>query len=63
MILEYFVRHASMVRPLSEQGKLKLAGEMTQLEFGLSQWFNGLGLKLETDLEIQKSYKLFRSFK
>ena len=62
-ILDFFLRHASMVRPLSETGKLKLAGEITQLEFSLSQWFNGLSLKLETDFEIQTSYRAFRSFK
>jgi hypothetical protein len=52
-----------MTRPISEEGKLKLAGEMTQLEFALSQWCNGLGLKLETDPEIQHSYKVYKAFK
>jgi hypothetical protein len=32
----YFVRHASLVRPLEEPGKLKLAGDMAQLEFAVS---------------------------
>ena len=31
-ILVYFVRHASLVRPVSNHGKLKLAGDVTQLE-------------------------------
>ena len=32
-----FVRHASLIRPLSETGKLRLTQDMTQLELSLSQ--------------------------
>ena len=30
--LTFFVRHASLVRPVSESGKLRLAGDLAQLE-------------------------------
>jgi len=32
-IVEYFIRQATLLRPLGEQGKLKLAADMAQLEF------------------------------
>jgi hypothetical protein len=32
----FFVRHAALVRPLGEQGKLKLAADMAQLEFAVA---------------------------
>lgn len=62
-IVTVFVRHASMVRPLSEDGKVKLAGEITQFEFALSQFCNGIGLKLETNQVLANDYKTLRSFK
>ncbi|KAI8849185.1 Golgi transport complex subunit 5-domain-containing protein [Chytridium lagenaria] len=46
-ILEFFLRHASLARPLSETGKLKLTSDMTQLEFALNQWVSVAGLSLE----------------
>jgi hypothetical protein len=52
-----------MVRPLSEDGKVKLAGEITQFEFALSQFCNGIGLKLETNQVLANDYKTLRSFK
>ncbi|KAI8813141.1 Golgi transport complex subunit 5-domain-containing protein [Cladochytrium replicatum] len=60
-VVTVFLRHASIVRPLSESGKLKLASDMTQLEFALSQWFSGTGMKLETALA--ESYKALRGFR
>ncbi len=34
-LLVFFVRHAALVRPLKEPGKLKLAADMAQLEFAV----------------------------
>lgn len=44
-IVLFFVRHASLVRPLGEAGKLKLANDMAQLEFSIAPLFpaNQLG--------------------
>jgi hypothetical protein len=62
-IITVFVRHASIVRPLSENGKVTLAGEITQFEFALSQFSNGIGLKLETNPNLASEYKILRLFK
>ena len=35
-ILCFFVRHAALLRPLSDHGKLKLAGDTAQLELSLA---------------------------
>ena len=51
------------MRPLSEEGKVKLAGEITQFEFSLSQLCNGVGIKLVTDPFLSDAYKILRSFK
>ncbi|KAH6788810.1 Golgi transport complex protein-like protein [Perilla frutescens var. frutescens] len=36
-ILIFFVRHASLVRPLSESGKLRMARDMAELELAVAQ--------------------------
>lgn len=36
-VLIYFIRHASLVRPLSESGKLKMARDMAELELAVGQ--------------------------
>eukprot|EP00271_Cylindrocystis_brebissonii_P008357 TRINITY_DN22545_c0_g1_i1.p1 TRINITY_DN22545_c0_g1~~TRINITY_DN22545_c0_g1_i1.p1 ORF type:complete len:876 (+),score=237.99 TRINITY_DN22545_c0_g1_i1:407-3034(+) len=36
-VLLFFVRHAALVRPLSEAGKLRLARDMGELEFAVGQ--------------------------
>jgi hypothetical protein len=59
--LEFFVRQASLVRPLNESGKLKLTSDMTQLEFALNQWMTGTGVKLEH--VTGESYKALRAFR
>ncbi|KAL3899765.1 MAG: hypothetical protein SGCHY_001804 [Lobulomycetales sp.] len=43
-IVEFFLRHASLVCPLNDSGKLKLASDMTQLELGLAQLFAAAGM-------------------
>ncbi|KAJ3030527.1 Conserved oligomeric Golgi complex subunit, partial [Rhizophlyctis rosea] len=60
-IIDFFLRHASIVRPLSEPVKMRLAGDMTQLEFTLNQWFTAGHMRLETD--VRQSYRALRAFK
>ncbi|KAL5731859.1 Conserved oligomeric Golgi complex subunit [Ranunculus cassubicifolius] len=36
-VLVYFIRHASLVRPLSESGKLRMARDMAELELAVGQ--------------------------
>lgn len=36
-VLAFFVRHAALLRPLSEAGKLRLARDMAELEFAVGQ--------------------------
>ncbi|KAI9193313.1 Golgi transport complex subunit 5-domain-containing protein [Polychytrium aggregatum] len=59
--VEFFLRHASIVPIASEPGKLRLAGDLTQLEFALNQWFSGTGMRLETD--IGDCYRALKAFK
>ncbi|KAJ3005924.1 Conserved oligomeric Golgi complex subunit, partial [Thoreauomyces humboldtii] len=60
-VLEYFLRHASLVRPANESVGRLLAGDMTQIEFVMSQWLAAMGMKLERDLA--DSYKALRAFR
>ncbi|KAJ3151941.1 Conserved oligomeric Golgi complex subunit [Geranomyces variabilis] len=60
-IVEYFLRHASLVRPANENVGRLLAGDMTQIEFVLSQWFAAMVMKLERDLS--DSYRALRGFR
>ena len=50
-----------MIRLPTESTKLKLASDMTQVEFGLNQMFNASSMKL--DHAIPKSYASLRAFK
>ena len=43
-LVRTFLHHASIVRPLSEHGKLKLANEMAQIEFLLGAPLAAVGL-------------------
>jgi hypothetical protein len=58
-ILHVFIFQASMVRPLSEAGKLKLAGDMAELEFTVSQFMSEYGTRIE---EVDE-YKALRAFR
>lgn len=51
----YFVRHAALVRPLEEPGKLKLAGDLAQLEFAVSL--------LHPVKDLGNPYKILRQFR
>jgi hypothetical protein len=35
-IVSYFVRQAALIRPMSDNGKLQLAGDLAQLELALN---------------------------
>ncbi|CAO3639916.1 unnamed protein product [Cunninghamella echinulata] len=59
-ILNVFVFQASLVRPLSEAGKLKLAGDMAEIEFTVSQFISEYGGRIE-DIGIE--YKGLRAFR
>ncbi|PHZ14047.1 uncharacterized protein RHIMIDRAFT_200796 [Rhizopus microsporus ATCC 52813] len=59
-VLQVFIFQASLIRPLSEAGKLKLAGDMAELEFMISQFLSEYGAKME---EIGASYKALRTFR
>ncbi|KAI8362658.1 Golgi transport complex subunit 5-domain-containing protein [Blakeslea trispora] len=58
--LHVFIFQASLVRPLSEAGKLKLAGDMAELEFTVSQFLSEYGAKME---EIGDEYRALRAFR
>lgn len=51
---------ASLVRPLSEVGKLKLASDMAQLEFAVSQFISEHGVTME---QLGDSYKALRAIR
>lgn len=59
-ILYVFIFQASIVRPLSEAGKLKLAGDMAELEFTISQFMSEYGARTE---EVGDEYKALRAFR
>lgn len=54
-LVMYFVRHASLIRPLGEGGKMKLAADMAQLEFAVTQ--------LSTVKELGLPYQALRSLR
>ncbi|KAJ3122430.1 Conserved oligomeric Golgi complex subunit [Nowakowskiella sp. JEL0407] len=58
-VITYFLRHASLLQSLSEPGKLKLASDMTQLEFTLTQLLSSTRQKLE-HIPTYKSLRQFR---
>lgn len=39
-VINTFVLHASIAKPLGESGKLQLTSDMTELEFGLSAFMS-----------------------
>ena len=66
-LISTFLLHASIARPLGESGKLKLTGDMTELEMGIAsllstgqiQGQRG-GLKIE---RVGDEYLALRSFR
>jgi len=60
-ILDFFTRQISIIKPLSENGKLKLASDITTMEFNLSQWFMDCNLRNENDIFIKtQTLKAFK---
>ncbi|KAK9729003.1 hypothetical protein K7432_000637 [Basidiobolus ranarum] len=59
-VVIYFLRHASLAHPLSEMGKLKLTGDMTQLEFVVNQILAAHGLGLSS---LGEAYRALRAFR
>ncbi|CAO3692806.1 unnamed protein product [Umbelopsis ramanniana] len=59
-IIHVFIFQASLVRPLSEVGKLKLAADMAQLEFAVSQFVSEHGVTLD---QIGDEYKALRAIR
>jgi len=55
-VLELFVRHASLVRPLSESGKLRLAKDMAELELAVGQ-------SLYPVEQLGSAYRALRAFR
>ena len=54
-IFQYFVRQAALIRPLSDSGKMRLAGDMAQLESAVTP--------LVIPKNVGESYHQLRSFK
>ncbi|CAG8537647.1 4025_t:CDS:10 [Acaulospora morrowiae] len=59
-ILYFWMLHASLVRPLTENGKFKLTRDMGQLEFSLNQLLIENGSSIE---ELKNEYNSLRAFK
>ncbi|WWC58668.1 uncharacterized protein I303_101212 [Kwoniella dejecticola CBS 10117] len=66
-IIRTFLLHASIARPLGESGKLKLTGDMTELEMGIASLLNTGrvqgsrgGMRVE---KIGEEYLALRSFR
>jgi len=55
-VVELFVCHASLLRPIGEGGKLKLAADMAQIEVAVGPLCHKVS-------DLGKSYKLLRSFR
>ena len=51
-----FIQHASLVRPLGEGGKLRLAVDFAQIEFALSPFCRRLA-------DLGRHYKILRAFR
>ncbi|ORX43656.1 hypothetical protein BCR36DRAFT_360882 [Piromyces finnis] len=61
-ILDFFICQISIIKPLNENGKLKLASDITTMEFNLNQWFMDCGLKNENDIFIKtQTIKAFKT--
>ncbi|KAM0790242.1 hypothetical protein ACM66B_005551 [Microbotryomycetes sp. NB124-2] len=58
--VQTFILHASIVKNLSEVGKLKLTSDVTSLEFAVSQYLSPFGLSLATMGDQFKTLKAFR---
>ena len=55
-VLRYFIRHASLVRPLSESEKLRMARDMAELELAVGQ-------NLFPVEQLGRQYRALRAFR
>jgi hypothetical protein len=55
-----FLRHASLVKPLGEPAKLKMANDMAQIEFLLGPLFQSTGL---TAADLGESFQSLRAYR
>ncbi|XP_055958266.1 conserved oligomeric Golgi complex subunit 5 [Patella vulgata] len=53
---ELFIRHASLIRPLGDGGKLRLAADFAQMELAISPFCRRVS-------DLGKTYKLLRAFR
>ena len=58
--MQTYVLHASIVKPLSESGKLKLTSDTTSLEFAISQYLSSHSLSLSSIGDQHKALRAFR---
>lgn len=54
--VELFVRHASLIRPLGEGGKMRLAADFAQMELAISPFCRKVS-------DLGNHYKLLRAFR
>lgn len=54
--MELFVRHASLIRPLGEGGKMRLAADFAQMELAISPFCRKVS-------DLGNHYKLLRAFR
>ncbi|EFX63972.1 hypothetical protein DAPPUDRAFT_334740 [Daphnia pulex] len=54
--LDLFVRHASLLRPLGDGGKMKLAADFAQMELAISSFY-------DRPTELGRFYRVLRSFR
>ena len=54
--IDLFVRHACLVRPLGEGGKLRLAADFAQMEMAISPFCKRVS-------DLGKHYRLLRAFR
>ncbi|KAJ1343648.1 hypothetical protein BSLG_001796 [Batrachochytrium salamandrivorans] len=60
-VVELVMRHLSLVRPLNEQGKLRIAADLTHIEYFFNQFLGAYDIKLDVDLiEAHRSMRAFR---
>uniref|UniRef100_A0A2K6TIK9 Conserved oligomeric Golgi complex subunit 5 n=1 Tax=Saimiri boliviensis boliviensis TaxID=39432 RepID=A0A2K6TIK9_SAIBB len=54
--IELFIRHASLIRPLGEGGKMRLAADFAQMELAVGPFCRRVS-------DLGKSYRMLRSFR
>lgn len=54
--VQLFVRHASLIRPLGEGGKLRLAADFAQMEMAISPFCRRVA-------DLGRDYRILRAFR